>query len=73
MVATNVFVYYDDFEQQLALANVAAMLRPGGLFLSNDAPFPLPATPLISSVSASTITYTDPPQEKEYLIAHQRK
>jgi SAM-dependent methyltransferase len=73
VVATNVFVYYDDFEQQLALANVAAMLRPGGLFLSNDAPFPLPGTPMISSVSSSTIAYTDPRQDEEYLIAHQRE
>jgi SAM-dependent methyltransferase len=37
IVATNVLVYYDVFEQSLALANVAAMLRPGGVFLSNQA------------------------------------
>lgn len=42
MVATNILVYYDLFEQQLALANVAAMLRPGGLFLTNQ--FVLPST-----------------------------
>lgn len=36
MVATNVFVYYDAFEQALALANAAAMLKPGGLLLTND-------------------------------------
>lgn len=37
IVATNIFVYYDDFEQALALRNVAQMLRPGGLLLSNNA------------------------------------
>ena len=30
IVATDILVYYDVFEQSLALANVAAMLRPGG-------------------------------------------
>lgn len=36
MFATNVFIYYDVFEQALALKNIARMLRPGGLLLSND-------------------------------------
>ena len=40
IVATNVLVYYDAFEQALALANVAAMLRQGGLFLTNYAVAP---------------------------------
>jgi hypothetical protein len=35
IVATNVLVYYDAFDQALALANIAAMLRPGGWFLTN--------------------------------------
>lgn len=40
IVATNVLVYYDAFEQSLALANIASMLRPGGLFLTNYAVTP---------------------------------
>jgi hypothetical protein len=36
MVATNIFVYYDAFEQTLALENAGAMLKPGGLLLTND-------------------------------------
>ena len=35
VLATNVLVYYDSFEQTLALANIARMLRPGGFFLTN--------------------------------------
>lgn len=42
IVATNVLVYYDAFEQSLALANIASMLRPGGLFLTNYAVAPSP-------------------------------
>ena len=36
IVATNIFVYYEPFEQRLALGNAAAMLKPGGLLLTND-------------------------------------
>ena len=46
IVATDVLVYYDVFEQSLALANVAAMLRPDGIFISNTAVVPLPGIPL---------------------------
>jgi hypothetical protein len=35
MVATNILVYYDRLKQAIALANVARMLRPGGVFISN--------------------------------------
>jgi hypothetical protein len=35
LIATNIFVYYQPFEQTLALENAGAMLRPGGL-LTND-------------------------------------
>ncbi len=48
IVATNVLLYYDVFEQSLALANVAAMLRPDGVFLSNQAVEPLGGIPMES-------------------------
>ena len=37
VIATNILVYYNRFQQALAMANIAAMMRPGGLFLTNDA------------------------------------
>jgi hypothetical protein len=37
IVATNILVYYDAFDQALALTNIASMLRPGGIFLTNYA------------------------------------
>jgi hypothetical protein len=46
IVATNILVYYEPFEQALALANVAAMLRPGGLFLTNTLKDRLPVPAL---------------------------
>jgi len=58
VIGTNIFVYYGEFEQSLARANVAAMLRPGGFLVSNDKlPATVPSgltdvldTPIISSV-----------------------
>jgi hypothetical protein len=35
VIATNVFIYYDVFEQALAMSNVDAMLKPGALLLAN--------------------------------------
>jgi len=53
IIGTNIFIYYDVFEQSLALANVSRMLRAGGLFLSNDFLNLLPAIPL------NTVGFTD--------------
>ena len=36
VVATNVLVYYEPFEQALAVSNMAGMLRPGGLLLTHS-------------------------------------
>lgn len=36
IVGTNIFIYYDEFQQKLALENAGAMLKPGGLLLTND-------------------------------------
>jgi chemotaxis methyl-accepting protein methylase len=36
IIGTNIFIYYGAFEQSLARVNLAAMLKPGGLVLTND-------------------------------------
>ena len=58
VVATNVFIYYDVFEQSLALANVARMLRPGGLLLSNTLLTELPGLPMMR-VAHTDVVYTE--------------
>jgi len=60
IVATNILIYYDVFEQSLAVANIAAMLRPGGLLLSNDRIFELPGGP-VASVGRTDATYMEVP------------
>ena len=57
IVATNVLVYYGGFEQALALANVSAMLRPGGMLLTNYQLHPLP--PMESSAGLVTPVFWD--------------
>jgi hypothetical protein len=56
IVATNVLVYYDVFEQALAASNVAAMLRPGGVFVTNAAVLPTP--PLRPTASYLRVAHT---------------
>jgi SAM-dependent methyltransferase len=60
IVATNILIYYDVFEQSLAVANIAAMLRPGGFLLSNDRIFELPGGP-VASVGRTDATYMEGP------------
>ncbi len=60
VIATNILLYYDVFEQSLALTNIAAMLRSGGLLLSNTAVIKLPSIPLELLGFTETL-YTDRP------------
>ncbi len=71
IVATNVFVYYDVFEQSLALANVERMLRPGGFLLSNNALLELPASKM-RSVDYLTVVYSDRPDDGDHIVWYQR-
>ncbi len=71
VVATNILVYYDTFEQCLALANVARMTAVGGLFLSNNAVLELPGSAL-RSVGYRTIVFSDQPDDGEHVIFYRR-
>jgi chemotaxis methyl-accepting protein methylase len=56
VIATNVFIYYDVLDQALALANVAAMLKPGGFLLANVS-VPELASVGMRPVDTTTILY----------------
>jgi hypothetical protein len=64
VVATNVLVYYEPFEQALAVNNMAGMLRAGGLLLTNQ-PVPLPHAWDLSPVFIMSVAF-------DRLGAHQR-
>lgn len=71
IVATNIFVYYDVFEQSLAMLNVQRMLRPGGLLLSNNALLELPFI-RVRSAGYSTVVYSDRPDDGDHVVWYRR-
>jgi len=71
IIATNIFVYYDVFEQSLAAANVERMLRPGGFLLSNNALLELPHSRL-HSIGYQTTVYSDRPNDGDHTVWYQR-
>jgi hypothetical protein len=72
VVATNILVYYDTFEQVLALSNVAAMTAVGGLFLTNNAVLELPDSKL-RSVGYKTVVYSEKPDDGEHVVFYRRQ
>lgn len=71
IVATNILVYYDVFEQSLALSNIEKMLKPGGFLLSNNALLELPGT-LMHSVDYETVVYSDQANDGDHIVWYQR-
>jgi hypothetical protein len=71
IIATNILVYYDTFEQSLALLNVERMLQPGGFLLSNNALLELPFS-RVRSVDYLTVVYSDRPDDGDHIIWYQR-
>jgi len=72
IVATNIFVYYDVFEQALGLMNAASMLRPGRFLLSNNA-LPQRLVASINPAGSTTVIYTDRPDDSDHLVWYQRR
>jgi hypothetical protein len=67
IIATNIFVYYDVFEQSLAMANVERMLRPGGFMLSNNALIEFPFSKM-RSVGYLTVVYSARPNDGDHIV-----
>src|SRR5579884_1418529 len=72
IIATNVLVYYDQFEQALAEDNIQEMLRPGGVFLCNNA-LPDVATLSIHPAGVTTTVYSDRPDDGDQIVWYLRK
>ena len=71
LIATNILVYYDVFEQSLALANIEKMLQPAGFLLSNNALLELPGSGM-HSVGYETVVYSDKPNDGDHIVWYQR-
>jgi hypothetical protein len=72
VIATNVFVYYDVFEQALAMSNVDAMLKPGALLLANVS-VPRLTSLAIRPVETTTTLYARAAKEniRDFMVAYQ--
>src|SRR5262245_37709186 len=71
IIATNILVYYDVFEQSLALSNIESLLRDGGVLLSNNALLELPNSKM-KSVDYLTVVYSDRPDDGDHIVWYQR-
>jgi SAM-dependent methyltransferase len=71
VVATNILVYYDAFDQALALTNIASMLRPGGLFLSNYAV--VPSATMEALPALTTRVFFDKQQNGDTVFVYRRR
>ena len=70
VIATNVFIYYDLFEQALAMANVEAMLKPGAFLLANV------SAPELTSVSlrpVETTTTRYAPEILDFIVSYRSR
>ena len=71
IIGTNIFLYYDRLEQGLAMANVAAMLRPGGLLLSNNALVEVPSSGM-RSIGYSKTLYSNREEDGDVIIWYRK-
>jgi hypothetical protein len=66
VIGTNIFLYYGEFEQALARANIARMMRPGGYLLSNDK-LSEKVSSRLELISTTEIPMTTPPVITDFI------
>lgn len=69
VIATSVLVYYDVFEQALALVNIGRMLRTGGVLLTNT-PVP-PISPMKLSDRYTAVVYSE--RQRDQVFWYERE
>ena len=73
IIATNVFIYFSEFEQSLARLNTALMLNPGAFVLSNDKLQGSEGDGLSDSLETAQIMARDPDRiDYMFTYAHQK-
>jgi predicted TPR repeat methyltransferase len=69
VIATNVLLYYGALEQALATANIASLLRPDGLLLTNTRLDDLPGIGQ-AKVGESLTVFSDRPGDGEVVFTY---
>lgn len=72
IVATNVLVYYDRFQQALAMANIARLLNRGGIFLANNV-LPAQHTSDLEYLGRRTTPFTPSGAYGDDIVVYRRK
>jgi SAM-dependent methyltransferase len=72
VIATNVLVYYDTFEQALAVQNISTMLKPGAFLLTNTWLPRLPQIPM-HVLGYMPVRYGEGAEEGENIFWWQRQ
>jgi hypothetical protein len=72
VIATNILIYYDTFQQSLARNNIGTMIKPGGYLLSNDRLPDIAPTSLKNSLQTSVLVQSNPPLY-DYMYTYVRK
>jgi SAM-dependent methyltransferase len=72
VVATNILVYYDRLKQAIALANVARMLRPGGVFISNTV-LPAQRPPGLKFLGRRSVNYSDAKRYGDDFVVYRKE
>jgi hypothetical protein len=71
IIATNILVYYDVFEQTIASLNIGRMLKPGRFLLSNNALVEFPFS-TIRSVGYKTTVYSSKETDGDHVVWYRR-
>ena len=72
IIGTNVFIYYGPLEQSLARANLASMLKPGGLVITNEM-LADAVTSKLSELTRTNITLSTDPLITQTIFCYRRE
>jgi hypothetical protein len=72
VVATNILVYYDRFQQVLAMAGIARMMSAGGVFLSNTV-LPAQRPAALEYLGRRSVSYSASGKYGDDIVAYRRR
>lgn len=72
VIATNVLIYYDRFQQAVAMANIARLMNPGGVFLCNSV-LPAMHDPRLEYRGRRTVSYSEARSYGDDVVVYQKR
>lgn len=72
IVATNILVYYDTFQQALAMSNIAHMMNSNGIFLANN-PLPTAHDPRLIYLGRKSVSFASNGEYGDDVVVYRRQ